>query len=245
MRREVTFRNAPSAAAPINSVWSEHEGKPEISGPTYPTSAGLYSNSDLRPTFTRQIFRAFRYQILCALRVFSSANLFPGRAEEHHITDRFLRSSDRHFFIEPSASICMRAILRCSVESDRMRSMTSFSSRILDRDFRPGAGPCTSASIGTSNASAIRIRVSSEGRAWARSRLLRLADVRLIRSAKFSWVKPLARRAARMAAAICSLRALSMPQVGLWKAEYHKVDFMFSLENKLNLNYTLKLSENL
>ena len=164
---------------------------------------------------------------------------------QRHITDRFLRSSDRHFFIEPSASICMRAILRCSVESDRMRSMTSFSSRILDRDFRPGAGPCTSASIGTSNASAIRIRVSSEGRAWARSRLLRLADVRLIRSAKFSWVKPLARRAARMAAAICSLRALSMPQVGLWKAEYHKVDFMFSLENKLNLNYTLKLSENL
>ena len=100
MRREVTFRNAPSAVAPINSVWSENERKPEISGPTYPTSAGLYSNSDLRPTFTRQIFRAFRYQILCALRVFSSANFFPGRAKEHHVTDWLLRNSDRHFFIE-------------------------------------------------------------------------------------------------------------------------------------------------
>lgn len=112
--------------------------------------------------------------------------------------------------VEISASIWILATRRWSVERERMSSISSFSSRILERDLRPFVGPSTRLLIGTSRAAAMRINVSSEGSACARSKLLRLAELLLMRSARASWVRPFARRAALIAAAICSLWALSM-----------------------------------
>lgn len=88
-----------------------------------------------------------------------------------------------HFFMELKASICARAIRSCSGESDLMRSMSSFSSRTRALDFREPAEVSKKLLRGLSSASAIAINVSKEGSAWARSKLLRLADVRLMRSA--------------------------------------------------------------
>ena len=79
---------------------------------------------------------------------------------------KFIRDAGLgYFFMERSASVWMRAIRNWSLDRERMRSNTSFSSLILDRDFRPAVGLSTRVLIGTSRTSAMRIKVSSEGRA--------------------------------------------------------------------------------